>query len=326
MKAQSTTTVRRAPAFTLIELLVVIAIIAILAAILLPVFALVRENGRQTSTFTNMHNIYVNAKTFYEDEGHFPASLFGYATSPTGALSPLPPERPAKAADVPNNIIPIDQAKEFFYTNFGSPIQDKNRGFLYGEQIKDYRTFLSDDNQINNKSAVTVAYWPVNSLVSLRAGGTISNRIPVLWTKSDASVSPKIYGDNDLPDPTYIGTPKYFYVVDSMDIGPTINSSGRPVDCAGNPINVGGNYCYELHYSPDWTHRLGAAEDTELANTNPVVTQLKYKFPPSERTIITYVTAHAALGNPQILILLLSGTARKIAPIDSATLLPLNYK
>ena len=35
--------------FTLIELLVVIAIIAILAAILFPVFAQVREKARQTS-------------------------------------------------------------------------------------------------------------------------------------------------------------------------------------------------------------------------------------------------------------------------------------
>jgi len=35
--------------FTLIELLVVIAIIAILAAILFPVFALAREKARQTN-------------------------------------------------------------------------------------------------------------------------------------------------------------------------------------------------------------------------------------------------------------------------------------
>ncbi|MEN6404264.1 MAG: prepilin-type N-terminal cleavage/methylation domain-containing protein, partial [Armatimonadia bacterium] len=39
--------------FTLIELLVVIAIIAILAAILFPVFAKAREKARQTSCLNN---------------------------------------------------------------------------------------------------------------------------------------------------------------------------------------------------------------------------------------------------------------------------------
>src|SRR5579871_4485812 len=47
----------RSSAFTLIELLVVIAIIAILAAILFPVFAKARERARMTTCESNLKQI-----------------------------------------------------------------------------------------------------------------------------------------------------------------------------------------------------------------------------------------------------------------------------
>jgi prepilin-type N-terminal cleavage/methylation domain-containing protein len=48
---------RRRSAFTLIELLVVIAIIAILAAILFPVFAQAREKARQATCVSNLKQL-----------------------------------------------------------------------------------------------------------------------------------------------------------------------------------------------------------------------------------------------------------------------------
>ena len=58
---------RVAKAFTLIELLVVIAIIAILAAILFPVFAQAREAARQTACLSNLKQIGLGIKMYAAD-------------------------------------------------------------------------------------------------------------------------------------------------------------------------------------------------------------------------------------------------------------------
>jgi len=68
---------RRRTGFTLIELLVVIAIIAILAAILFPVFAQAREKARMTSSLSNTKQTGLGTLMYVQDyDETFPINLY----------------------------------------------------------------------------------------------------------------------------------------------------------------------------------------------------------------------------------------------------------
>lgn len=85
----------RRRAFTLIELLVVIAIIAILAAILFPVFAKARERAKQAACVSNLNQL-GKAVILYADDNDqkFPYAGDYIDVMPGGSLSTLTPKVP----------------------------------------------------------------------------------------------------------------------------------------------------------------------------------------------------------------------------------------
>jgi prepilin-type N-terminal cleavage/methylation domain-containing protein len=84
---------QRPSAFTLIELLVVIAVIAVLVAVLTPVFLAVREKGRQTACLSNLRHLHLAVSQYASDHDSL---LPPYGTdfgSGFGSTSPKMEER-----------------------------------------------------------------------------------------------------------------------------------------------------------------------------------------------------------------------------------------
>src|SRR4029078_10876767 len=76
-------------AFTLIELLVVIAIIALLAAILFPVFARARENARRSSCQSNLKQLGLVFAHYLQDyDERYPQYTSGSSSLVTAGAYP----------------------------------------------------------------------------------------------------------------------------------------------------------------------------------------------------------------------------------------------
>lgn len=76
---------RRRTAFSLIELLIVVGIIAIIAAVLFPVFAQVRGKARSAACLSNMKQIGIGLMMYAQDyEETYPSVIFDYYCSPMG--------------------------------------------------------------------------------------------------------------------------------------------------------------------------------------------------------------------------------------------------
>ncbi len=123
-------------AFTLIELLVVIAIIAILAAILFPVFAKAREKARQTSCLNNEKQLSLGFIQYMSDYD---------------SVSP-------SSTDGPNGATHL--GGWMFYSTFGTtttpPVFDPKQGNIYS-YVKSAAVYVCPDDALGQKAGDSYA-------------------------------------------------------------------------------------------------------------------------------------------------------------------------
>jgi prepilin-type N-terminal cleavage/methylation domain-containing protein/prepilin-type processing-associated H-X9-DG protein len=99
----------RRPAFTLIELLVVIAIIAILAAILFPVFAQARENARKSSCLSNMKQVGLSLQMYADDHDET------FPPSPDSAVNFGDPVSLSRMPNFLGSLLPYTKNRQIFH-------------------------------------------------------------------------------------------------------------------------------------------------------------------------------------------------------------------
>jgi len=148
--------------FTLIELLVVIAIIAILAAILFPVFAKVREKARQTSCASNLKQLGLGIVQYNQDNDEcFP--LIGYeAKGRTGGGPSLNNDRNGLWY---NAVDPYIKSRSVGHCpSDASQFNTRQLDNVNGSKFNNF-SYLINDNLCISKytsGSDTVAYTPVN--------------------------------------------------------------------------------------------------------------------------------------------------------------------
>jgi prepilin-type N-terminal cleavage/methylation domain-containing protein/prepilin-type processing-associated H-X9-DG protein len=155
-------------AFTLIELLVVIAIIAILAAILFPVFAQAREKARQTSCLSNMKQMALGIITYSQDYDE----MFPLATNEVNLTNP---------AVAPANLFDVT------WVNF-TQSYIKNLSIFICPSVKDFRQ-AREPESTPIASEAGPYLGSITSLVPARQGPIwdygMTSRARAYWAQDD---------------------------------------------------------------------------------------------------------------------------------------------
>lgn len=277
-------------AFTLIELLVVMAIIALLSAIIFPVFARVKLNAFKSADMASMNSIRSSLQLYRDDQGGYPPQLLGYITP----------------YDYQNGVtvVPANQVRGGMYPKRIESI-DTLKGSLnrsaYNLMVPaiwpqpDTRAFGSAPIlDLNADGALTAAD---DTVLARQAYGSDYTAGTAQYFLNDATASPNINASTD-PTDTVVGR---FYAVSGYDVGPVKFANGIQYN--------------ELHYTLFWSGH-GVLAGSALDDPR----QLGYSDPP-DTTVVTWNTFYREYTNNQLtnggskdIVLFLGGAAR---PLDS---------
>ncbi|RYG29402.1 prepilin-type N-terminal cleavage/methylation domain-containing protein, partial [bacterium] len=278
-------------AFTLIELLVVIAIIAILAAIIFPVFAQVKLSGYRSSDISNMNQIRTATLLYKTDQGGSPPALLGY----------ISPYEYAQGA----TIVPADR---YF-------------GPLYSKRITSLSILKPALNRSSNDLLVPAA-WP-------QADNRNVGTAPIVDTNGDGAITAtddiararqayaSSYGTTNTLSYYTTGTTGAQKIGATND--PATTSAGRFYAVSGYDVGLvktPGGDVYELRYTPFWTTFALDPTVATPGSVNDDPRQMGYNEPP-ENTVVTwnssfrdYSPTGDVIRNRKEIVLFLGGSAR----------------
>jgi type II secretory pathway pseudopilin PulG len=284
----------------LIELLVVIAIIAILTAILLPVFQSVRENSRQSVAISNLKDIQQKMEQFKLDNHRYPDVLFGYAI-PTAAGGYVDSSTNMSNA--------LAKAQDY----------DKKNGThqalicfpgLYPAYIKDPEEFKDPNNNLADNNSATPATPPLNTyaIAPFNAADDTTLRA------GDASVyDPAVYGPG-----AAVPTKRSYFIADAYDSSPVVTGVNKVDPTPGNFL-----VRYQLAHlatacsSPGSSLPKGcdpSIDLTDAATAARYKRQLRWQNPPAD-SVVT-VTPYHVQNADKVLVMFQNGTVKKFRAED----------